>query len=503
MSLGIKALAAGATILASVGFAPAVWAEEVDIDLLLVADVYVMKVDDARGGFSRAAAVAREMRAEGGNMLYIHAGDTISPSLFSGFDSGEHVIELLNMEPVDIFVPGNHEYDFGPDVFKERMNALQGTKLAANLRDEDGSTVDGFADTKMYDFDGVMVGVVGLTAGDSVEKSSPGYLQIGDAVSALAESSAALREEGADIVVAVSHSTWAVDQELIASGNADVVLSGDDHDLHVFFNGATAFAEPRSDAEQLVNVRLKVNVEMDEGERDVSWWPEFTVIDTASVTPPEDFATRVAELNAELDRELDVVVGTASTALDSRRAMVRSQETTMGNLIADGMRFATKSDVTITNGGGIRADREYEAGHEITRKDILSELPFGNVTVSLELSGQDILDALENGVQSYPETTGRFPQISGMNVVFDPSQEPGSRVQSVTIGGEPLDPAGTYSVATNDFMARGGDGYTMFAGKPMLVNLTDAKLMANDVMVYIRDQGTVAPEIEGRMTTTE
>jgi len=495
-----KAVLAGSTALAALSGAYAL-AEEVDITLLLVADIYEMGEGWDRGGLPRAAAVARAERAGSDNVLYIHAGDSISPSLFSGFDKGEHIIDLLNMEAPDIFVPGNHEFDFGPDIFRERMGDLNSTALAANLREADGSVVAGFADYKIYEFGSVKVGVVGLTAEDSVVKSSPGDLQFTGSVSTLEAQASAMRDAGADIVVAVTHSGWTVDQALIATGAADVVLSGDDHTLHIYDNGITAFAEPASDAANLIAVDLIVNVEGEGDDRDVEWDTQFRVIDTVDYAVPEDFATKVASLQAELDRELDVTVGTVTTALDSRRQSVRTSETAIGNLIADAMRNAVGADIAITNGGGIRADKEYEPNHELTRKDLLTELPFGNLTIMLDVTGADVIAALENGLKAAPEAIGRFPHVSGLEVVYDPSKDAGSRVVSVKVNGADLDPGASYSLATNDYMGRGGDGYSMFAGKPMLVTLTDAKLMANDVMAYVRSKGSVSPAIEGRITT--
>lgn len=497
-----KMALAGSTAVLALTSASA-FAEDVNITLLLVADIYEMGVDWDRGGFSRAAAVARAEKAAHDNVLYVHAGDTISPSLFSGFDKGEHVIDLLNMEPPDVFVPGNHEYDFGEEIFKTRMAALNSTILAANLRDSDGSEIDGISGTIIYEFGPVKVGVVGLTAEDSVSKSSPGNLQITAALPTLLTEASALRDAGADIIVAVTHSGPAVDQALINSGAADIILSGDDHILHLIDNGIVVFAEPTSDAMDMIAIDLQVTVEGEGDDRDVEWHNRFRVIDTADYAIPEDYATKVAALQSELDRELDVPVGTIVTALDSRRMSVRTKETAIGNLITDALRSAVGADIAMTNGGGIRADKEYDTNHELTRKDVLSELPFGNLNIMLEVSGADVLAALENGLQSAPEATGRFPHVSGMTVVYNPAKEAGSRVVSVKIGDTDLDPNATYKLATNDYMGRGGDGYTMFAGKPMLFSLTDAKLMANDVMAYVRSKGSVSPAIEGRITTGE
>ena len=171
----------------------------------------------------------------------------------------------------------------------------------------------------------------------------------------------------------------------------------------------------------------------------------------------------------------------------------------MGNLIADAIRAATGADVGFTNGGGIRADRIYDAGTKLTRRDILTELPFGNVTVLTDLPGSQLLAALENGFSQVEKGGGRFPQVSGIAVVFDPTAPAGSRVASVSINGAPLDPDKVYSVATNDFILGGGDGYGALGGGKVRINAGNGNLMANDVMAYIAESGKVTSTVEGRI----
>jgi 2',3'-cyclic-nucleotide 2'-phosphodiesterase (5'-nucleotidase family) len=222
-------------------------------------------------------------------------------------------------------------------------------------------------------------------------------------------------------------------------------------------------------------------------------------IDTADVEPDAAVAAKVAEYESELSKELDIAVGKTTTELDSRRASVRGGETAIGNLIADAMRHAVGADVAITNGGGIRGDKTYPAGSELTRRDILTELPFGNKNLLLEVSGQGVIDALENGVSQVENGAGRFPQISGLTFTLDASKSAGSRVSNVMVGDKPIDPAASYKVSTNDFMANGGDGYTVFRSAKVLLGTLDGKLMANDVMAYVRSMGEVSPSVGGRI----
>jgi 2',3'-cyclic-nucleotide 2'-phosphodiesterase (5'-nucleotidase family) len=233
----------------------------------------------------------------------------------------------------------------------------------------------------------------------------------------------------------------------------------------------------------------------------VSWSPAFDIIDTAAIEPDAEIAAVVQGYLDQLDEELGIEIGVTTTALDSRRASVRSQETAIGNLIADAMRAAVDADIGITNGGGIRADREYAAGAALTRGDILAELPFGNKTVKLEVTGQQVLDALENGFSQVEQGAGRFPQVSGLTVTVDLTRPAGERVVSANVGDAPLDPAATYTLATNDFMAGGGDGYVAFVGAPNLIDAVDAQLMASQVIDYVAEMGTVSPAVEGRIAT--
>lgn len=473
----------------------------VNVTFLLVNDIYAIDNTSDQGGFGRLAAVVNSERAANENTIYAVAGDVLSPSLLSSFDQGEHIIELFNMTPPDIFVPGNHEFDFGEDVFRTRMAELDAPLLAANMRNEDGTRVDGFVDTMMMDVDGFMIGIIGLAADDSDEKSSPGTIQITSALETGVTEADRLREEGADMIVAVAHANIGVDREMQASGEFDLILSGDDHDLRIIYDGRTALVESGEEAEYVTAIDVTATIR-DGDRRRVGIDYAFRPMSTLGMEPDATVQTRLDELNELLDTELDVALGTITAELDSRRATVRTQEATMGNLVADGMRAAVGADIAITNGGGIRADNLYSPGTELTRRDILSELPFGNVNIMIELTGAQVLAALENGFSRVEDVSGRFPQVSGITVEADLTREPGDRVTSVMVGGTPLDVNATYTVATNDFMGRGGDGYTVFADAPRIVREEDAKLMANDVMVHVREMGEFAPAIDGRIMLT-
>ena len=285
----------------------------------------------------------------------------------------------------------------------------------------------------------------------------------------------------------------------MASHAFDVILSGDDHDFMTGYDGVTAYVETSIDARRLDPLDLTVHVGEKDGKRSVKWTPDFRFIDTATVKPDPETQAMVDRFKADLDSKLSVVIGTTQTPLDSRRNIVRSGEAAIGDLIADAIRAATGADVAIVNGGGIRGDRTYDAGTKLTRRDVLSELPFGNKTVMTEIPGSQLLAALENGFSQAEKGAGRFPQVSGMKVVWDPTARPGSRVSSVTVGGRPLDAGRLYKVATNDYMLGGGDGYDALGGGRIEIGEHNGNLMANDVIDYVARAGTVSVKPDGRI----
>ncbi|MGH6925207.1 MAG: bifunctional metallophosphatase/5'-nucleotidase [Propylenella sp.] len=462
-------------------------------------DIDRMEEDDGRGGFAKLAAVANAARAEEGTTFLVHSGDTLSPSLLSGIDKGAHIIDILNHMSVDVMTPGNHEFDFGAEVFRARIGEATFPVLTSNVREPGDGQPENTIDTLIKEVGSVKVGFYGMTTAETPEVSSPGDITFADEIETARARQAELKEAGADFVVAVIHSGFTEDMELARQGLADLILTGHDEHLLTYYNGRTAMTESESQAEHVVVTTITLDKTEKDGRVSVSWTPAFEVIDTIGVEADPDIAAVVKGYQDKLDQELGIEIGTTETPLDSRRASVRSQETAIGNLIADAMRTAVAADVALTNGGGIRADREYAAGSKITRGDILAELPFGNKTVKLELAGAKLREALENGFSQVEEGAGRFPQISGMTVEVDLKKPAGERVVSVMVGDAPLDDSKTYTVATNDFMARGGDGYTAFVGAPNLIDEVDAQLMASQVIDHVAEIGNVAPKVEGRI----
>jgi 2',3'-cyclic-nucleotide 2'-phosphodiesterase (5'-nucleotidase family) len=157
------------------------------------------------------------------------------------------------------------------------------------------------------------------------------------------------------------------------------------------------------------------------------------------------------------------------------------------------------ADVGLSNAGGVRGDRIYPAG-PLTRRTLLTMHPFGNVVCKIAVTGRVLLEALNSGVSKLPAGAGQFPQISGVSMRVDVRGPPGNRVSDVRVGGQALDLNKIYTVGLPDFVQKGGDNYSMFAGQKVLVDAQSGDLVVAALEKFIAAKREVAPTVEGRIT---
>lgn len=498
-------------VLSSAGFAalamaldggrPAL-ADEVTITLLHCNDVYEIAPKAGIGGFAPYMTLLEAERARNPHTITTFGGDLLSPSLMSGLTKGSQMIELTNAIGVQIAVLGNHEFDFGPELAAARVKAAHYPWLGTNVLGADGTPAVGGVDLKMIEVGGYKLGFFGVLTPDTATLSSPGQSISFAAPPVIAAAAAKrLKEMGADIVVAMTHLYFADDRSLAAAiGDIDLVLGGHDHDPISFLEGDTLIVKAGSDLHYLAAIDLKVGRATVKDKEVLVLTPSWRFVSTAGVAPEPGIEAIVTRWTSTLDRELAVPVGVTKVELDTRRGSVRTEETNFGDLVGDALRNALGAEVALTNGGGIRGDRLYAPGTELTRKDILTQLPFGNVAVLADVTGADLLAALENGVSQVEDSAGRFPQISGMSFVFDPGQPPGSRIVEAAVAGMRLDPARTYRLATSDYLLGGGDGYESLKAAKAIVDASAGRLLASTVMNYITALGgEVSLTTDGRI----
>jgi 5'-nucleotidase/UDP-sugar diphosphatase len=493
-----RLLAVAAVVLLAI---PA-FAQTATVTFLHLNDVYEISPRQGRGGFAPLMTLLREERAKAPQAITTLGGDLVGSSMMSGITKGAQMIELMNAIGLDIAVVGNHEFDFGSEIFKRRVADSKFPWLGTNVLGTDGKVYPGLVPTLTRKVGSLTVGFLGLLTPDTKHLSNTEPdVQFAPVLATARAAVKALRDQGADAIVALTHLTIAEDRQLAREVKGiDVILGGHDHDPITVYESGVFIFKVGHDAHYLGIAQIEIEKTQTPRGPQVRVWPrEWRVVSTAGVAPDPRIAAIVKTHEDKLDESLKVVVGTTAVELDSRRATVRLKESAIGNLIADAIREFTKADAALTNGGGIRGDRTYPAGTTLTRKDVLTELPFGNVTVLLEISGADLRRALEEGVSAVEDVAGRFPHVSGLRFAFDPKRPKGSRVLTVTLGGQPLDPAAKYKLATNEYMMAGGDGYASLRSARPIIDASGGALMANVVMDYIAAKGTVAPAVEGRI----
>ena len=429
-------------------------------------------LSDTAMGMDLIAAIYDEVE----NAILIDAGDTFHGLPFVNFNEGENAVLLMNMAGYSLMVPGNHDFNFGVDRLHELEQMANFDLLAANLiRNE----VFVFPVFEIVEIEGVTIGFFGLVYPDTPVVTHPDNVAGLDFFSPLDGAEIAVSELthlNVDVIVAVTHlgldgSSWAT-QVAEAFPEIDIIIDGHSHTLieDGLMVGEVLIAQSGAHAQNLGRVDITVS-----GGEIYSIAASVISREYAleNFTPRADITAATARMNAELGEILDEVVGYSPVTFfgDSpeHRQYLRSQEVPIGNLVADAKRWGTGADLALTNSGGIRY--HIHAG-EVTKGDIIEVLAFFNYAVVVEITAAELWQALENGVSNMPGS-GRFPQVSGFSFVFsfDEATDEDGRLISVMVNGQELDPSDTvttFSLAINDFMAAGGDGYTVFGDLPRL-----------------------------------
>ncbi len=474
-------------------------AEQVEITVLHTNDTH-SRVEEGEYdgmGFAKIASLVKEYRVKNPDLLVLDAGDTFHGQTIANLVNGESIARILNVIGYDALVTGNHDFNFGQERLLELNEITDFPILAANIKREDESP---FLEAYIIkEVAGVKVAIFGLATPETTFKTHPKNVEglvFEDPVKAARVMVEQLQDK-TDVIIALSHlgldesSEYTSDKVAEAVPGIDLIVDGHSHH---------ALDEGRQVGDTLIvmageydkNLGI-VNLTIEEGRVTGIEAGLITKEDAAEVEKDPAILDLVEEIKAENEEITSTVIGETGVDLNGERGNVRTGETNLGNLITDVMIKATDADVAITNGGGIRASI---AKGEVTKGDVITVLPFGNFVIAKEMSGSVILEAIEHGISSYPDADGKFPQVGGMTVIFDPSRPAGERVLELKIKGEPVEFDKIYRVATNDFMAAGGDGYEMFNGIEIVL---EAGGLEEEVIKHFQAQGTITAGIEGRM----
>jgi 2',3'-cyclic-nucleotide 2'-phosphodiesterase (5'-nucleotidase family) len=472
--------------------------DTVEITILHTNDVHSRVSFSANDGmgYEKLSTIVKEMRANNPNTLVMDAGDAFHGQTISTLNKGESIVQIMNTVGYDLMTVGNHDFNYGQDRLLELANMADFDIISSNIFKANYSTF--LPSYVIKEFDGVKVAVFALSTPDTTFATHPNNvvgLNFFDPVIVGRLMVATLKDK-ADIIVCLAHlgldSSGDYSSEKVAMyvDGIDVIVDGHSH---------TSLPEGRLVNKTLIvqagdyikNVGV-VELKLTNGVL-TKTAKHITKAEGEAMESDQIIVDLVAKIKAENTVITSEVIGSTTVRLDGDRGLVRTGETNLGNLITDAMLYETGAQIAFTNGGGIRAS--IEVG-EITVGDVITVLPFGNYVVTKELTGAQIWAALELGMDTYPAEKGSFPHIAGMKVVFDPAKAAGERVVSVTVGGESIVLDKLYTVATNDFIAAGGDGYTMFKQ----ATLIGEYLGLDEVLIdYIHVFGAEDSVVEGRI----
>lgn len=435
------------------------------ITILHTNDTHARAVEDSPiMGYAKVAGIADKYRKDNPNTLFLDGGDAIHGTTFATLVNGESIVKVMNEMGYDAIVPGNHEFNYGWEHLVKLSKELNFPMISANVKKKNNTGL--FDPYIIKEVDGVKLGIIALTTPETAYKTNPKNvegIQFTDPSDEMQKYVDELRNK-VDVIVALAH----IGQDDSDTDNTfDVVKEVDGIDVYIDGHSHTTLEDGIvadngtliASAGEYTKYVGVVDLWVDGGDVVKKKASLIDEKEAAGIAPNEKVAALVDSITKEQAPILDEVVANISTDLEGSREKVRTGETNLGDLIADALRDVSGADVALTNGGGIRAS--IEKG-EVTKGEVITVLPFGNQIVTLNVKGEDLIAALENGVKSYPEASGGFPQISGFTFKIDPSKEAGSRVHSVMVGGKAIDPNAVYSLATNDFTSIGGDEYDMF-----------------------------------------
>ncbi|KAL1616645.1 hypothetical protein SLS56_011327 [Neofusicoccum ribis] len=419
-----------------------------DLRIVHYNDVYHCEPSSAEpvGGYARFKSLCNHYRSDPkfagqSELLTFFSGDAFNPSLESS----------------------NHDLDFGVRQYRHLTNQCKFPWLLANVLDpalgENESLANAPKTTMMTSSNGIKIGIIGLAEREWLDtiNSLPPDIIYKSASETAKELVPALREQGAEIIIAITHQREPNDNKLaekVPDGLIDIILGGHDHYYnHSLING-THVLRSGSDFKQLSYIEAWKK-------QDGSNKWDFNIIrrDVVSQIPQDEEALKLIDgLTSKLKTKLEKPIGYTAAPLDARFTTVRTRESNMGNFVCDLMRLTYNGDCALMASGTIRGDQIYPPG-VVRVKDIMNCFPFEDPIVVIKVTGKAIVEALENAVSKYPALEGRFPQVSNIEFEFDPQQPEGSRVTYTNVANEPVDLEKEYVMVTRGYMARGRDGY--------------------------------------------
>ncbi|MCC2617320.1 bifunctional metallophosphatase/5'-nucleotidase [Aestuariibacter halophilus] len=443
-----------------------------------------------QGDYANLASAVNQMRNDSQVAnFFIFGGGSLGPSPMSAFDRGSHIIDVLNSLEPDAMGISKREFSYFEEELSLRAYEAAFPLVASNIIDNaTGDSLAGLNPVVVITKQDVTIGVLSVIDPNVKEEYLLSRVDVLPPEQQITHLAKQLRDK-VDILVLLYTDYYAFVPSLIEQGLVDLALLIDsDFDFEtqaeeVFHPNVVYFDQPAQLADITVHLdsekRRPPNVN----------WRTFPLSD---FTPAPDVEEQTLAYAHRIDRLLNQAIGVLMSDMDTQRDHVRSTENGFANYITDTMRDYSNADIALINGGVIRSDNVLPAGHTLVRRDILNALPFRSRLRTLQVSGQQLLQALESGLSEVEDLKGRFPHTSGLTIRYDSQRAPFERLVSVTHQGQPIVADRQYKLVTTDYIANGGDGFDMLQTASSLDNPTRlSPLLSQLIINAIRSQKSV------------
>ena len=445
------------------------------------------------GTYTGLAGLLEKLRAEDTPSIFLFAGGSLGPSPLSSLDKGSHIIDILNTLEPDLMTLTKREFIYLEDELTLRSYEAAFPIVSSNLYDSMiDNNLEGILTSLIVEKHDVKVGFISILDEEVVEEYLLERVKVFEPRQIIQQQITALKQKGAELVVLVYAKERDYYHTLISENQIDFALR-----IHYVAeeNGPN---KVYSIASKEPFMLLRMSWQTNSPSKDLT-------IDTPKIyysSQPNKKTTSllVDEYNQRLNRLLSQKIGFFGSELQTYKSLVRTQEMPFGNFIADALKHYAKTDIGVINGGVIRGDKSYTKGSVITRRDIATELPFRNHVAVFTVTGEQLRKALENSVSQVEIVEGGFLQVSGLSFSYSLEKPPNERIQTVHINGQKLDPKKKYSVATSDYLASGGDGYSVFLNAHHQDQDTQKSPVLSDIVTrMIQQQKTINPQVEFRI----
>ncbi|MCF2948743.1 bifunctional metallophosphatase/5'-nucleotidase [Paraglaciecola aquimarina] len=472
-------------------------ADDQQVQIIFAANMQNIANSD-QGNYSRLSSLLNQQRQiQENNSIFVFGGGSLGPSPMAGFDRGSHIVDILNSLEPDLMTVRKREFSYYEDELSLRSDEAAFPLVASNIIDPlTSGNIEGLYNNVIINKNGHKVGFLSILEEELVQEYLLNRVKVFESQTIVEGQAKKLRRQGADFVVMVFSKKHAFYKELLDSGLINIAIRARSDRDNANLNTLThpnIFSITDDDRALLLNITWSASKPDD---------PTVTSQEVLLNEYPEDplVSMQINEYNHRLDRLLNQTIGQLNVPIDTSRELVRTQENAFANFVTDTLREYYQADVAFINGGSIRGNKKYIANTILTRRDIATELPYRNRVTRASATGEQIRQALEHGVSEVELIRGRFLHVSGLSYSFSSTQPSGNRVTNIKINGMPIDLNKRYLVATDDYLANGGDGFDSLSNKLDSTSSNTALPLISDIVILnIQKLGKIAPLIESRV----